>query len=75
LGLQKKIIVGFFNYLLESIKIGPTFASAQMPHHKGAKQNTIGVTKEISVKLPHYRGLVLTYRKENEMSFGHHVVE
>jgi hypothetical protein len=44
-----------------------------LPHHKGAKQNTIGIIKNNKCKLPHHKGLVLAYLIENEMPLVHHV--
>jgi len=43
-----------------------------LPHHEGAKQDTIRV---VNAKLPHCMGPVLTYPMENKMPFVHHVVE
>jgi hypothetical protein len=51
------------------------FPYAPLACHEGGKRNTIGVIKKTSVKLPHHKGLVLTYLMENEMSFVHHVME
>jgi hypothetical protein len=45
-----------------------------MSHYKGAKQNTIGVTKGTNIKLSHHRGLVLTYPMENETPLVPHAV-
>jgi hypothetical protein len=44
-----------------------------LPHHKGAKQNTIGIIKITNDKLSHHKGLVLAYVIENEMPLVHHV--
>jgi len=46
-----------------------------LPHHEGEKQDTIGVIRRASAKLPHHRGFALTYLMENEMSFVRHVVK
>jgi hypothetical protein len=46
-----------------------------LPHHEGAKQNNIKVIRGTNAKLPHHRGLALTYPMENEMSLIHHIVE
>jgi len=43
--------------------------------HKGAKQDTIGVTRGADAELPHHKGLVPTYPMENKMSFVHHIIE
>ncbi len=51
------------------------FPYALLAHHEDGKRNTIGVIKKTSVKLPHHRGLALTYLMENGMSFVHHVIE
>jgi hypothetical protein len=51
------------------------FLYALLPHHEGAKQNTIGVIKRISAKLPLHRGLALIYSMENETTFVHHIIE
>ncbi len=45
------------------------------PHHKGAKRDTIGVTKGTSAKLPHYPSLRLAYPMENEMPLIYHLAE
>jgi hypothetical protein len=42
------------------------FPYALLPPHKGVKQDTIGVTKWVNVKQPHYKGFVLIYLVENE---------
>jgi hypothetical protein len=51
------------------------FPHALLPHHKGAKQNIIGVIKRVNAKLPHHRGLMSGYPMENEMSLAHHVIK
>jgi hypothetical protein len=51
------------------------FPYAMLPHHKGAKQDTIGVAGRVNAKMPHYMSPVLAYLMENEMPFTHHVVE
>jgi hypothetical protein len=51
------------------------FPYALSPHHKGAKQNTIGVARRTNAKLPHCMGLVLIYPMEDNMPFVHHVIE
>jgi len=43
--------------------------------HKGAKQNTIGVTRKTNAKRLHHRGLVLAYLMENKTIFVHHTIE
>jgi hypothetical protein len=48
---------------------------ALLPCHEEAKQNTIGVARGISAKLPHCTSLALVYPMENKMPLGHHVVE
>jgi hypothetical protein len=45
------------------------------PHHKEAKQDTIGVVRKVSAKLPHCTGLALAYPMENKMSLVHHAIE
>jgi hypothetical protein len=35
------------------------FSNALLPGHKGAKQDTFGVTKGTNVNHPHHQGLVL----------------
>jgi hypothetical protein len=50
------------------------FPYAMLPHHEGAKQDTIGVIKRTNVKLPHHRGLMLSYPMENKMPFAHHAI-
>jgi hypothetical protein len=42
---------------------------------KGQNETPLEVTKGTSAKLPHHRGLGLTYIMENEMSLVHHFVE
>jgi hypothetical protein len=55
LGLVKRIIPTCFpNYLLENAWIKFVFPYALLPHHKGTKQNTIGVTKWANAKLLHH---------------------
>jgi hypothetical protein len=44
-------------------------------HHEGAKQDAIGVIRGASAKLPHHKGLTLTYPMENETPLVHHVIE
>jgi hypothetical protein len=51
------------------------FPYAMLPHHEGAKQDTIGVTRRTNVKLSHHRGLMLNYPMENEMSLTHHAIK
>jgi hypothetical protein len=51
------------------------FPYALSPRRKDAKQDTIGVAKETSAKLPHCMGHALTYPMENEMPFVHHTIE
>jgi hypothetical protein len=48
---------------------------ALLPCHKGAKQDTIGVTRGTNVKLSHHRGPMLTNLMENETPFLHHTKE
>jgi len=61
--------------LTKKVGIEPTIPYGMLSHHKKAKQNTIGITRGTSVKLPHYRGLVLAYLMKNETSFIHHAIE
>jgi hypothetical protein len=42
---------------------------------KGQNETPLGVTRRTSAKLPHHRGVVLTYLMENEMSFVNDLVE
>jgi hypothetical protein len=51
------------------------FPYALLLRHKEAKCDTIGGIRGASAKLPHHKGLVLTYPVENEMPFIHHVVK
>jgi hypothetical protein len=51
------------------------FPYAMLPHHEGAKQDTIGVVGGTNAKLPHCMGPSLAYPMENEMSLVHHIVE
>jgi hypothetical protein len=51
------------------------FPYAPLPHHKGAKQHTIGVIRRASANPPHHRGFMLTYPMENETPFISHIVE
>jgi hypothetical protein len=51
------------------------FASAWLPFPEKAKQNTIEITKETNVNLPHHKGHVLTYPLENKMSFVHYIIK
>jgi len=54
LGFTKKtFLVSFPSRLLKSAWIESTFPYALLPHHKKAKENTIKITRRISVKLPH----------------------
>jgi hypothetical protein len=46
-----------------------------LPRHEGAKQDTIGVTRGTSAKLPHHKDLVPTYLMENKTPFIHHTKE
>jgi hypothetical protein len=46
-----------------------------MPHHEVTKRDTIGVIKRVNAKLPHHKGLALTYPMENETSFVRHVIK
>jgi hypothetical protein len=48
---------------------------ALSPCHEGAEQNTIGVTKGINVKLPHYTNVALAYPVENKMPLVHHTIK
>jgi hypothetical protein len=41
------------------------FPYALLPHHKGAKQNTIGVIRRVIAKLPHHRSFMPSYPMEN----------
>jgi hypothetical protein len=51
------------------------FPYALLLRHKEAKCDTIGGIRGTSAKLPHHKGLVLTYPMENETPFIHHVVK
>jgi hypothetical protein len=51
------------------------FPYAILPHHERVKQNTIGVTRRINVKLPHHKGFMLGYPMENVMSFARHAIK
>jgi hypothetical protein len=51
------------------------FPYALLPHHEGAKQDTIGVAGGTSAKLPHCIDHVLAYPMESEMPFVHHTIE
>jgi hypothetical protein len=51
------------------------FLYAPLPYHEGAKQDTIGVTRRASVRLPHHRGFALIYPMLNETPFLCHVIE
>jgi hypothetical protein len=46
-----------------------------LPHHEGAKQNTIGVTRRVNAKLLHHRGFMLGYPMENKMPLAHHAIK
>jgi hypothetical protein len=49
-GLVKKTpLTSFINRLLENVSIEFAFPYAPLPYHKGAKQDTIGVTKGTNV--------------------------
>ncbi len=73
LGLVEKIpFTSFLNHVLGSVYIEPMFPYVVLPHHEGAKRDTIRVIKGTSAKLPHHRGHVPTYPMENEMSLIHH---
>jgi hypothetical protein len=76
LGPAKRIPpTSFSNYLLESIWIELIIPYDMLPHHKKAKQNTIGITKGTSVKLPHHMGHLLAYPMKNETPLIHHTIE
>jgi hypothetical protein len=75
LQLAKKILTSFPCHMLENIWIKFAFPYAILPHHKGAKWNTIGVTRGANAKLPHCTSLMLTYLMENEMPFVHHTIK
>jgi len=75
LALQKKPLASFFNCLLKSIQVEPAFFYALLPCHKGAKRNTIRVTKETGAKLSHHKGPVPTYPMEKKMPLIHHAIE
>jgi hypothetical protein len=76
LGLTKKNPPRSFpNCMFKNTWIKYAFPYAPLPHHKRAKANTIGVIRRASVKLPHHKGIALTYLMENEMSFVCHVIE
>jgi hypothetical protein len=51
------------------------FPYAQLPFPEKTKQNTIEVTKETNVKLPHHKGHVLIYSLENKMPFIHYIIK
>lgn len=70
LGPQKKIpFASFLSHLLENTLVKFVFPYMLSAYHEGAKWNTI------SVKLPHYTILTLTYPMKKEMPFVHHVVK
>jgi hypothetical protein len=74
LRLVKKIpFISFPSHLLKIALIKSTFFLTMLPHHKGAKQNTIGVIKITNVKLPHHKSLVPTYPMENKMPLVHNI--
>jgi hypothetical protein len=72
---KKTPLISLPNHLLESIWIKSMFPYALLPHHKGVKWNTIGITKRASAKVPHCMGHVLAYPMENKMSLVHHSIE
>ncbi len=51
------------------------FPYASLFRHEGAKRDTIGVIRGANAKLPHHKGLVLTYPMKDEMPLVHHVIE
>jgi hypothetical protein len=75
LGLAKKTPTNSPNHLLGNIWIEYTFPYALLPHHEVTKQDTIGVIRRTSAKLPHHKGLALVYPMKNEMSILCHVVK
>jgi hypothetical protein len=76
LGFTKKNPhVSFPNCLLENTSIESGFPYAPLPHHEGAKQNTIGVIRRTNVKQPHHESFVLAYSMENETPFVRHIIE
>jgi hypothetical protein len=72
---KKTLPASFLSCLLKNIQVELTFLYALLPCHKGAKWNTIVVTKGASAKLPHHKGLVPTYPIENKTPFIHHAIE
>jgi hypothetical protein len=71
--IKKKIPISFPSHLLKIAWVKSTFFYTILPHHKGVKQNTIGVIIITNVKLPHHKGFMPVYPMENKMSFAHHV--
>jgi hypothetical protein len=61
--------------MLENACVESTSPYALSPHHERAKQDTIGVARGMSAKLPHCTGHVLVYLMENKILFIHHVVK
>jgi hypothetical protein len=51
------------------------FPYVMLAHHEGAKQDTIGVARRTSAKLPHCTNLSQVYLMENEMSLVHHAIK
>jgi hypothetical protein len=72
---KKTFPTSFPNHLQKNVRVEFAFHYASLLSHKMAKRDTIGVIRKASAKLPHHKGLALTYLMENEMSFVCHVVE
>ncbi len=73
--IMKTPLGNVLNHLLENTWIEFLFPYDSLPYHKGAKWDTIVGTRKIIVKLPHCRGLALTYPMENKMPLICQVVE
>jgi hypothetical protein len=48
---------------------------APLPHHEGAKRDTIRVIKRVNANPPHHRGFMLTYLMETETPLVCHIVK
>jgi hypothetical protein len=54
---------------MENVGIESMFPYAPLLYHKGAKQNTIRVTRGTNAKLPHHKGFTLVYPMEMKRHF------
>jgi hypothetical protein len=66
---KKPLIINFPSRLLKNTYVEFAFPYALLPHHEGAKWNTIGVIGGICVNLPHCTSPALAYPMENKMPF------